>query len=142
MLDSTGAAFVDELERSDSFIPTSISEEETTATRARQGSLSTNKIDRMVQELAELAMVKIRDRESTVSGQDYLVHSRHAPDIEVEKMGEDFEMEYVQGEPTMEVFSYFYHIKSVGHDNGFYCFSKWANFEINGVEGIISNMGD
>uniref|UniRef100_A0A803NVW6 Transposase (putative) gypsy type domain-containing protein n=1 Tax=Cannabis sativa TaxID=3483 RepID=A0A803NVW6_CANSA len=51
-------------------------------------------------------------------------------------------MEYTRGEPTIEDFSYFYNIKSVGHDNGFYCFSKWTDSEINGVEDTISNMGN
>uniref|UniRef100_A0A803PT63 Uncharacterized protein n=1 Tax=Cannabis sativa TaxID=3483 RepID=A0A803PT63_CANSA len=140
--------------------------------------------------------------ESTVSAQDYLIHSRHALNIKVEEMGEDFEvpdhdfeeggdadgsetdsventqlnepfsckdlvshynvsrfqltpnsyclilgfyvmyMEYVHGKPTMEDFSYFYDIISVGHENGFYYFCKWGNSEINGVEGTVSNMGD
>uniref|UniRef100_A0A803QBF7 Transposase (putative) gypsy type domain-containing protein n=1 Tax=Cannabis sativa TaxID=3483 RepID=A0A803QBF7_CANSA len=33
-------------------------------------------------------------------------------------------MEYTQGEPTVNDFSYFYDMKNVGHDNGFYCFRK------------------
>uniref|UniRef100_A0A803NIH5 Uncharacterized protein n=1 Tax=Cannabis sativa TaxID=3483 RepID=A0A803NIH5_CANSA len=90
---SKGGAFADELEKSDSFIPTSISEEEVPDARAiRQGSLSTDEIDRMVQELAEAGTIEIRDSKSTVSAQEYLTHSRHAPDIEVEEIREDFEV--------------------------------------------------
>ncbi|KAM6574968.1 hypothetical protein CsatA_023295 [Cannabis sativa] len=51
-------------------------------------------------------------------------------------------MEYVHRAPSVEEFSYFYDIKSVGLHNGFYCFSKWATSEINGVEGMVSNMGN
>ncbi|XP_060964095.1 uncharacterized protein LOC133033397 [Cannabis sativa] len=51
-------------------------------------------------------------------------------------------MEYVHRAPSVEEFSYFYDIKSVGLHNGFYCFSKWATSKINGVEGMVSNMGD
>ncbi|KAM6599131.1 hypothetical protein CsatA_018740 [Cannabis sativa] len=51
-------------------------------------------------------------------------------------------MEYAHRAPSVEEFSYFYDIKSVGLHNGFYCFSKWATSEINGVEGMVSNMGD
>uniref|UniRef100_A0A803PUM9 Transposase (putative) gypsy type domain-containing protein n=1 Tax=Cannabis sativa TaxID=3483 RepID=A0A803PUM9_CANSA len=62
MLDSGGGAFADELERSDSFIPTSISKEEAPTARICQGSLSANEIDRMLQELVEPVTVEIRDR--------------------------------------------------------------------------------
>ncbi|XP_060972339.1 uncharacterized protein LOC133038265 [Cannabis sativa] len=51
-------------------------------------------------------------------------------------------MEYAHRAPSVEEFSYFYDIKSVGLHNGFFCFSKWATSEINGVEGMVSNMGD
>uniref|UniRef100_A0A803PVU9 Uncharacterized protein n=1 Tax=Cannabis sativa TaxID=3483 RepID=A0A803PVU9_CANSA len=92
MLDSRGGAFADELEKSDNFIPTSISKEENPATWARQGFLSIDEIYRIVQELAEPVKVEICNSESTVSAQDYLVHSRQAPDIEVEEMGEDLDV--------------------------------------------------
>ncbi|KAM6591587.1 hypothetical protein CsatA_014192 [Cannabis sativa] len=51
-------------------------------------------------------------------------------------------MEYAHRAPSVEEFSYFYDIKSVGLHNSFFCFSKWATSEINGVEGMVSNMGD
>ncbi|KAM6547136.1 hypothetical protein CsatB_018812 [Cannabis sativa] len=51
-------------------------------------------------------------------------------------------MEYAHRAPSVEEFSYFYDIKSVGLHNGFFCFSKWATSEINGIEGMVSNMGD
>ncbi|KAM6560626.1 hypothetical protein CsatA_029865 [Cannabis sativa] len=225
----------------------------------------------MVQELAEPGAIDIRDSESTVSARDYLIHSRHAPDVEVEETDDDWTtparesgeeeeeaegsgtdsvddtqlnepfscedlvsrvtksdlstftrlnllrlaslrpkptqrahlpftnpaiiprehvvisipilrcgvsvpfhpfivailkryvvspfqltpnsyrtalafyamyMEYVHRAPSVEEFSYFYDIKSVGLYNGFYCFSEWATSKINGVEGMVSNMGD
>ncbi|XP_060974555.1 uncharacterized protein LOC133039664 [Cannabis sativa] len=44
----------------------------------------------MVQELAEPGTIDIRDSESTVSACDYLIHTRHAPDIEVEEVEEEW----------------------------------------------------
>uniref|UniRef100_A0A803NRT1 Uncharacterized protein n=1 Tax=Cannabis sativa TaxID=3483 RepID=A0A803NRT1_CANSA len=62
MLDSGGGAFADELDKSDIFIPTSIFEEEVRVDRAMHlGSLSTDEIDRMVQELAEPGTIEIFD---------------------------------------------------------------------------------
>ncbi|KAM6592641.1 hypothetical protein CsatA_000344 [Cannabis sativa] len=235
------------------------------------GPMSSVEIERMVQELAEPGTIDIRDSESTVSARDYLIHTRHAPDIEVEEAEEEWTtpvresggeeeeaegsgtdsvddsqlnepfscedlvsrvvksdfttfvrlnllrlafqspkpsqrahlpftnpaiiptedvvisipilrcgvsvpfhpfvaailrrydvspfqltpnsyrtvlafyamyMEYAHRAPSVEEFSYFYDIKSVGLHNGFFCFSKWATSEINGVEGMVSNMGD
>ncbi|XP_060969870.1 uncharacterized protein LOC133037073 [Cannabis sativa] len=44
----------------------------------------------MVQELAEPGTIDIRDSESTVSARNYLIHTRHAPDIEVEEVEEEW----------------------------------------------------
>uniref|UniRef100_A0A803QNJ7 Uncharacterized protein n=1 Tax=Cannabis sativa TaxID=3483 RepID=A0A803QNJ7_CANSA len=90
--DSGEGAFPDESKKSDSFIPTSMSEDEAPVARAREGSFSMNEIDKMVQELAELVTLEVRDSESTVSAQGYLVHTRLAPDTEVKEMGEDFKL--------------------------------------------------
>ncbi|XP_060969657.1 uncharacterized protein LOC133036903 [Cannabis sativa] len=183
---SGGDAFDgDQDHQEDSFIPTSISEEEVPATRdAELGPFSSTDIERMVQELAEPGTIEIRDSESTVLERDHPVHSRHTPDVKVEEMDDDSmapvresdEEEDAEGSgtdsvdntqldepfsyedlvsrvtksdlttftraPSMEEFSYFYDIKSVGLHNGFYYFSKWATSEINGVEGMVSNMGD
>uniref|UniRef100_A0A803QNM0 Uncharacterized protein n=1 Tax=Cannabis sativa TaxID=3483 RepID=A0A803QNM0_CANSA len=93
MLDSGGGAFPDEQNKSASFIRTSISKEEVRVARdARLGSLSTNEIDMMVQELPKPGTIEIHDSESTVSAPKHLTHSRHVPDIEVKKMGEDWEV--------------------------------------------------
>uniref|UniRef100_A0A803Q736 Uncharacterized protein n=1 Tax=Cannabis sativa TaxID=3483 RepID=A0A803Q736_CANSA len=88
MLGSGGGVFADEQDQEDSFIPTSIFEEETPVARtATLGPLSSENIERMVQELAELVTIEIRDSESTVSAREHFVHSRHAPDAKVEEMG-------------------------------------------------------
>ncbi|KAM6574560.1 hypothetical protein CsatA_022887 [Cannabis sativa] len=269
-LGSGGRAFDGESSQErDSFLPTDISEME--AAEIELGPMSSVDIERMVQELAEPGTIDIRDSESTVSARDYLIHTRHAPDIEVElveeewttpvrESGEEEEeaegsgtdsvddsqlnepfscedlvsrvvkfdfttfvrlnllrlafqspkpsqrahlpftnpaiiptedvvisipilrcgvsvpfhpfvaailrrydvspfqltpnsyrtvlafyamyMEYAHRAPSVEEFSYFYDIKSVGLHNGFFCFSKWATSEINGIEGMVSNMGD
>ncbi|KAM6567287.1 hypothetical protein CsatA_026415 [Cannabis sativa] len=269
-LGSGGRAFDGESDQErDNFLPTDISEME--AAEIELGPMSSVDIERMVQELAEPGTIDIRDSESTVSARDYLIHTRHAPDIEVEEVEEEWTtpvresggeeeeaegsgtdsvddsqlnepfscedlvsrvaksdfttfvrlnllrlafqrpkpsqrahlpftnpaiiptedvvisipilrcgvsvpfhpfvaailrrydvspfqltpnsyrtvlafyamyMEYAHRAPSVEEFSYFYDIKSVGLHNGFYCFSKWATSEINGVEGMVSNMGD
>ncbi|KAM6567068.1 hypothetical protein CsatA_026196 [Cannabis sativa] len=269
-LGSGGRAFDGESSQErDSFLPTDISEME--AAEIELGPMSSVDIERMVQELAEPGTIDIRDSESTVSARDYLIHTRHAPDIEVEEVEEEWTtpvresgeeeeeaegsgtdsvddsqlnepfscedlvsrvvksdfttfvrlnllrlafqspkpsqrahlpftnpaiiptedvvisipilrcgvsvpfhpfvaailrrydvspfqltpnsyrtvlafyamyMEYAHRAPSVEEFSYFYDIKSVGLHNGFFCFSKWATSEINGVEGMVSNMGD
>uniref|UniRef100_A0A803QQE1 Uncharacterized protein n=1 Tax=Cannabis sativa TaxID=3483 RepID=A0A803QQE1_CANSA len=93
MLDSGGGAFADEQNKSDNFIPASISDEEVPVAKAANlGPLSSDKIERMVQELTEPGTIEIRDSEFTVSAREHLIHSRHAPDIEVEEMGEDWEV--------------------------------------------------
>uniref|UniRef100_A0A803QFV6 Uncharacterized protein n=1 Tax=Cannabis sativa TaxID=3483 RepID=A0A803QFV6_CANSA len=51
--DSGEGAFADKSKRSDSFIPTSMSKDEVPVARAHEVLLSTNEIERMVQELAE-----------------------------------------------------------------------------------------
>ncbi|KAM6595969.1 hypothetical protein CsatA_006493 [Cannabis sativa] len=269
-LGSGGRAFDGESSQErDSFLPTDISEME--AAEIELGPMSSVDIERMVQELAEPGTIDIRDSESTVSARDYLIHTRHAPDIEVEEVEEEWTtpiresgeeeeeaegsgtdsvddsqlnepfscedlvsrvvksdfttfvrlnllrlafqspkpsqrahlpftnpaiiptedvvisipilrcgvsvpfhpfvaailrrydvspfqltpnsyrtvlafyamyMEYAHRAPSLEEFSYFYDIKSVGLHNGFFCFSKWATSEINGIEGMVSNMGD
>ncbi|KAM6568699.1 hypothetical protein CsatB_016684 [Cannabis sativa] len=269
-LGSGGRAFDGESSQErDSFLPTDISEME--AAEIELGPMSSVDIERMVQELAEPGTIDIRDSESTVSARDYLIHTRHAPDIEVEEVEEEWTtpiresgeeeeeaegsgtdsvddsqlnepfscedlvsrvvksdfttfvrlnllrlafqspkpsqrahlpftnpaiiptedvvisipilrcgvsvpfhpfvaailrrydvspfqltpnsyrtvlafyamyMEYAHRAPSVEEFSYFYDIKSVGLHNGFFCFSKWATSEINGIEGMVSNMGD
>uniref|UniRef100_A0A803Q220 Uncharacterized protein n=1 Tax=Cannabis sativa TaxID=3483 RepID=A0A803Q220_CANSA len=102
-LDSVGGAFTDEIERRDSFIPTSISKDEAPTPRIPQGLLSTNEIDKMVRELAERVMIEIHDSESTVSARDYLTHSRHAFDTEVEEIGQNFEVLDRDSEEEREV---------------------------------------
>ncbi|KAM6579736.1 hypothetical protein CsatA_003510 [Cannabis sativa] len=269
-LGSGGRAFDGESSQErDSFLPTDISEME--AAEIELGPMSSVDIERMVQELAEPGTIDIRDSESTVSARDYLIHTRHAPDIEVEEVEEEWTtpvresgeeeeeaegsrtdsvddsqlnepfscedlvsrvvksdfttfvrlnllrlafqspkpsqrahlpftnpaiiptedvvisipilrcgvsvpfhpfvaailrrydvspfqltpnsyrtvlafyamyMEYAHRAPSVEEFSYFYDIKSVGLHNGFFCFSKWATSKINGIEGMVSNMGD
>ncbi|KAM6559948.1 hypothetical protein CsatA_029187 [Cannabis sativa] len=269
-LGSGGRAFDGESSQErDSFLPTDISEIE--AAEIELGPMSSVDIERMVQELAEPGTIDIRDSESTVSARDYLIHTRHALDIEVEEVEEEWTtpvresgeeeeeaegsgtdsvddsqlnepfscedlvlrvvksdfttfvrlnllrlafqspkpsqrahlpftnpaiiptedvvisipilrcgvsvpfhpfvaailrrydvspfqltpnsyrtvlafyamyMEYAHRAPSVEEFSYFYDIKSVGLHNGFFCFSKWATSEINGIEGMVSNMGD
>uniref|UniRef100_A0A803PBM8 Uncharacterized protein n=1 Tax=Cannabis sativa TaxID=3483 RepID=A0A803PBM8_CANSA len=93
MLDSRGGAFADELDKSDNFIPASIFEEEVPAAKAATlGPLSSKEIERMVQKLVEPGTIEIRNTQSTVSSRVDLVHSKHAPDIEAEEMGEDWEV--------------------------------------------------
>ncbi|KAM6566014.1 hypothetical protein CsatA_025142 [Cannabis sativa] len=270
LLGSGGRAFDGESSQErDSFLPTDISDME--AAEIELGPMSSVDIERMVQELAEPGTIDIRDSESTVSARDYLIHTRHAPDVEVEEVEEEWTtpiresgeeeeeaegsgtdsvddsqlnepfscedlvsrvvksdfttfvrlnllrlafqspkpsqrahlpftnpaiiptedvvisipilrcgvsvpfhpfvaailrrydvspfqltpnsyrtvlafyamyMEYAHRAPSVEEFSYFYDIKSVGLHNGFFCFSKWATSEINGIEGMVSNMGD
>uniref|UniRef100_A0A803PKW5 Uncharacterized protein n=1 Tax=Cannabis sativa TaxID=3483 RepID=A0A803PKW5_CANSA len=80
-------------DKEDSFIPASLSEEETPATKtATLGPLSSEDIERIFQELIEPGTIDIRDSESTVSAREHHVHSRHAPDIKVEETGEDWEI--------------------------------------------------
>uniref|UniRef100_A0A803Q859 Uncharacterized protein n=1 Tax=Cannabis sativa TaxID=3483 RepID=A0A803Q859_CANSA len=76
ILDSGGGAFADEVEKRDSFIPTSISKEE---------------------EFAEPVTIEIRDSKSTVCAREYLSHLRHAPNIEVEET-EDYEVPHREEE--------------------------------------------
>ncbi|KAM6587886.1 hypothetical protein CsatA_010491 [Cannabis sativa] len=50
--------------------------------------MSSVEIEKMVRELTEPGAIDIRDSESTVSARDYLIHTRQAPDIEVEEVEE------------------------------------------------------
>ncbi|KAM6577242.1 hypothetical protein CsatB_029079 [Cannabis sativa] len=92
LLGSGGNAFEGDVDQEgDSFIPTSISEEEIAPSVGIElGLMSSADIERMVQELAELEAIDIRDSESTVSARDYLIHSRHALDVEVEETDDDW----------------------------------------------------
>uniref|UniRef100_A0A803NLW3 Uncharacterized protein n=1 Tax=Cannabis sativa TaxID=3483 RepID=A0A803NLW3_CANSA len=109
MYDSREGAFANESHKSNSFIPTSLSKDKTPMDRAQEGSLSTGEIDRMVEELVELVTLEVQDSESTVSAQGNFAYPRIAPDVEVEEMGEDFELsdheveDDAEGRPTRSV---------------------------------------
>uniref|UniRef100_A0A803Q2J7 Uncharacterized protein n=1 Tax=Cannabis sativa TaxID=3483 RepID=A0A803Q2J7_CANSA len=96
-------AFADESRKSDSFIPTSLSKDETPRARAREGSLSTDERDRMVQELPEPIFLEVRDSGSTVSAQGNFAYPQIAPNVEVEEMGEDFELPDCEGGDEADV---------------------------------------
>uniref|UniRef100_A0A803PJ24 Uncharacterized protein n=1 Tax=Cannabis sativa TaxID=3483 RepID=A0A803PJ24_CANSA len=119
--------FANESPKSNSFIPTSLSEDEVPARSAQEGLLSTGKINHIVQELEGPITIEVRGSESTVSAQGTFIHPQAIPDTEVKEMGENFEFpackveddgkesesDSIENAPLNELFSYKHSISRV-----------------------------
>uniref|UniRef100_A0A803NKX6 Uncharacterized protein n=1 Tax=Cannabis sativa TaxID=3483 RepID=A0A803NKX6_CANSA len=95
-LASEAALDGDEDQREDSFIPTSILRGDRYHRRYRLGPMSSADIKRMVQSSRTRA-IEIRDSLPTVETPTSRLHSKHAPDAEVEEMDDDYGTESQRG---------------------------------------------
>uniref|UniRef100_A0A803QRM5 Uncharacterized protein n=1 Tax=Cannabis sativa TaxID=3483 RepID=A0A803QRM5_CANSA len=157
-----GGAFVDEPQKSDSFIPTSLSDDEVPTKVDSQASWSLGEIARMVKELEELMAIKCEKVNPLcplkgvlfVQGMFMMEKSKKWGktlnciligmmrkmmkklqfSVEEAPPDEHFFCKDFVSKPTIKDFCYFYNIKNVGHHNGFCCFGKWANSEVNRVK--------